>query len=665
MFIPNDGNTEIIAHFIGYFQICIEEVRYRPDFDPFANIATQSPEPGTLDARSFQFRESFELSISSPKLSYVPSGYTIVTGQVEHSVSFDQLSVSIPRHELPARPSQTQPDSGPTLMQQELIIMPEPGSTILIASQYKYLSDDDVLVVGDIDFIGELRTEAHAELEALSHHALSVSSGLAELADLRSVAQVVELVDQAPSLVQKLSAEDFQGFDKFEVKLGDTLDGFYSNGVSVEKQVTMADSLPLVQDLPDMKEADQGDFASIFIDAAEAPTTMSISSGGNISWNDTTIVSAGLAPAVFSVAGDYHRFDAIYQTNVLRDIDTVDDNWPAQNLTMGGNTLQNSAGFVNQDYASYSGTESPANGMPENWSVTSINGDMIFLDWVQQYNFTLDNDTQILTAMGTNTFISTGLNIGFNDLSFANLGQYFDLVLIGGSLYDGNFIVQTNVLLDSDNLSVLDNSSAYLGDAATGENLLWNQATIQNIGTTNWQQGLPGHYQSALDNLAQGNKAMPSGFTNDSVLDGLGNLKVLYISGNVYDIHYIDQINIVGDADDLAIYEASLLEAQESVWKVSTGHNMLANKATILDYDSLGEVAYVGGQIYSDAVLVQADLLEGLDDRTTTRGDEIANEVLAFLDDHTDLSPRLESHPAIKSMADYGISSDMFQSMFA
>ena len=371
------------------------------------------------------------------------------------------------------------------------------------------------------------------------------------------------------------------------------------------------------------------------------------------------------SPSVVVVAGDYHRLDAIYQTNVLRDVDTIDARWPGETATMGGNVVQNSASFVNHDYATKTGAAPPENGFPASWNVTAIDGDMTFLSWVYQYNFTSDHDTQVLTAMGTNTFISTGLNLGFNLLSFANLGKYFDMVIVGGSLYDGNFITQTNVLLDSDTLSVWGDSSASQGSVATGDNVLWNEASIENVGPDAWTAGLPSHYQDAVGRLSQGDTQMPDGFKADAALDGLGNLKVLYIAGNVYDIHSINQVNVVGDADFLALYEENLLKAQDSIWQVTTGANTLVNKATIIDYDSIGATAYVGGNLYSDAVLVQAEIIEGSLDRLMVRGNELANEVIAFLDDMPDLSGRDDDMPTLQPMTDVGASYDTFQSVFA
>lgn len=666
MLIPNDGVTEIIAHFIGYFQLSAEDARYRPELTPFARPQDTPPQDDPVDARDFHFQQGLQFRGFVPNVAYTPPPYPIHTQPLEHSVEFQQIPLALKLGKsitVSEFHYVTGGGYGPTQWQP---IAPEPGSTILIASQIRYLMDDDVLVVGDLDVKPGPRTEVHVELESMLDRALAVSSGLTDLAELQSVTQLIGLVKYAPSAVGTIAASNFVDFNTFHVETADTISGFYSNGAKVDTQPKLETAFTAVENQPAM-DADEEEAItdSLFIDASKTPTTMNISSGGNLSWNEVSILNAGLAPSVISVAGDYHRVDAIYQTNVLRDIDTVDAGWPAQNLTMGGNVLQNSAGFINHDQAAKSGAAAPANGFPQNWNVTTVDGDMIFLDWVQQYNFTLDNDTQILTAMGTNTYISSGLNLGLNSLSFANLGQYFDLVIIGGSLYDGNFITQTNVLLDSDKLSTLGNSTAHKGNAATGDNVLWNQASIENIGANNWVQDLPDYYQSAMDGFSRGDKAMPAGFSGDSALSGLGNLKVLYISGSVFDVHYINQTNVMGDADNLAIYEASLLKAQDSVWNVTTGSNTLVNKAKIVDYDSLGKTAYVGGKLYSDAVLVQADLLEGLGDRVTPRGNELANEVLAFLDDQTSLASRFEDHPAIKGMADHGISTDTFQSMFA
>lgn len=664
MFIPQDGITEIVAHFIGYFHVHAEDMRYRQDYTPFIEDRTHTSAEPVLQPRPVTFHETLHVSAYIPSVAYTPPIQIVEAIPLVHSVSFQSVAVHIPaaviatsRLDIHAYPASSHA-AGPGVGE-------EPGSTVLIASQVKYLMDDDVVVVGDYAFEGVSRAAAHAELADMTDTALAPSSDLAALANLRSVPDILTLMDGMTAEISALSTRDFSAFDNVHVETADRLDGFYSNGASVDAQVRLKDAFPAGE--PEAQPASNATTSSVSIDASQTPTTMHISSGANVSWNEALIVSAGASPAILAIRGDYHRIDAIYQTNVVHDMDSVDGNWPAQNLVSGGNVLQNSAGFKNTEYAAdTSSAAAPKTGnFPQNWNVTTVSGDMIFMDWVQQYNFTSDNDTQILTTTGTNTYISSGLNLGLNSFSFADLGKYYDVIIVGGSVYDGNFISQTNVLLDSDNLNVLGESSAVKGNAATGDNVVWNEALIENVGATNWTQGLPSHYRDAADNLADGNKAMPSGFSSDSALEGFGNLKVLYVAGDIYDVHYINQVNVVGDADDLAIYESSLLKAQDSVWQVSTGQNTLVNKATILDYDSVGDTAYVGGQIYSEAVLVQADFLEGSADRVTVRGDALANEVLAFLHDQTDLSDRLDHHPAVAAMSDSGASFDVTQSMFA
>lgn len=665
MFIPNDPISEIVTHFIGHFEVRAEDLRYRSNYDQFWKDEAARPDDAEVVPRSLGFRDALSTKSPSAAVDYAPFGHAVVTAPLVYSVVFHPLSVFVPpyhaRADSPHAPADVASAPG-RIVPSDV----EPGSTILVASQIKYLMDDDVVVVGSYEYEASPRLESHAELAGMTEQGLQVSSSLSDLTELQNVNRMLDLVEDAAAMIRALSEEDFGPVDSLFLKVGDRIDGHYGNGSPADQLPSLAELRE--QRLDDPEETTQWQDAgadSITIDASTTPTTMNISSGGNLSWNEATIVNAGLAPGVMVVAGDYHRVDAIYQTNVLRDVDTIDGRWPGESVTMGGNVVQNSASFIGQDYATKTGATQAEDGFPANWNVTTVEADITFLSWVYQYNFTSDHDTQILTAMGTNTFISTGLNLGFNLLSFTDLGKYFDMVVVGGSLYDGNFITQTNILLDSDTLSVWGPSSASQGSVSTGDNVLWNEASIENVGPDMWTVGLPSHYQQAVDRLSQGDREMPAGFKTDAALDGFGNLKVLYVAGNVYDIHTITQVNIVGDADNLALYEENLLKAQDSVWEVTTGGNMLVNKATIVDYDSVGQTAYVGGSIYSDAILVQAEIVEGSLDRLVVRGNELVNEVIAFLDDPADLSGQNDGAPALQPMTDPGTSYDTFQSVFA
>src|SRR5690606_34416658 len=85
----------------------------------------------------------------------------------------------------------------------------EPGSTILVASQIKYLMDDDVVVVGSHDYEAPLRLDSHAELAGMAEQGLQVSSSLADLTDLRAVNQMIDLVEEAAAVIRALAEEDF------------------------------------------------------------------------------------------------------------------------------------------------------------------------------------------------------------------------------------------------------------------------------------------------------------------------------------------------------------------------------------------------------------------------------------------------------------------------
>src|SRR5690606_28810445 len=174
--------------------------------------------------------------------------------------------------------------------------------------------------------------------------------------------------------------------------------------------------------------------------------------------------------------------------------------------------------------------------------------------WIQQYTLQSDNDCLVMTATGTTTTVSTGANASFNGVSLSDLGAMYDLILIGGNLYDVNYITQTNILYDNDTISSHEATGGNTGSVATGGNLLWNQASIHNVGPANWTQGLPDHYLTAFEGFGNGDYSMPAGFAHDGMYAGDQVLNVLYISGNIYDVNYVSQTNILTDGDQVILY---------------------------------------------------------------------------------------------------------------
>jgi hypothetical protein len=427
---------------------------------------------------------------------------------------------------------------------------------------------------------------------------------------------------------------------------GTVIDGTFLNGGETSAPPILAESLPAAlrpEVAADAPNADATSGASFVVEAQDAGTEMTVHAGGNLLANDVKLVNAGVTATQVAVAGDYHRIDAIVQTNAYADDDHFDGLFPGASAAATATTTQsvNLASFEHevQDSAAATATENPGL-FPTNWQISVVQGDMIFLDWIQQYSFTSDNDRHVLTATGTHTTVTTGENIGLDQVSFQNIGNHYDLMLIGGDLYDGNVIRQTNILFDNDSLATFGSSGDASGTLSTSGNLLWNQASITNVGATDWLNGLPQDYKDAMGSIDQGSYAMPDGLQSDQGFEGVGLLRVLYVAGSVYDLHYANQVNVLSDADQVALYKDQLLaDSPETVWDVSTGGNALINSASITDYDDFGSKAHYGGSIYSDATLVQAEIVQSAHPDALPTGDALATEIVAFLHDDADAPP--------------------------
>ncbi|MNT31052.1 hypothetical protein D3C72_1668740 [compost metagenome] len=154
---------------------------------------------------------------------------------------------------------------------------------------------------------------------------------------------------------------------------------------------------------------------------------------------------------------------------------------------------------------------------------------------------------------------------------------------------------------------------------------------------------MPDYIQKAVDNINGRVNELPSGLSHDLNFQGYEGLNVLYITGNLYDVNVIKQISILGDADSVSYVANKILgNNPDADITIHTGGNAVVNSAQIIDYDSFGNTTYVGGKVYSDAILIQAGIVDNdsCSPDVTPKGDRLANEVIAFLGD--DDAP---SHP--------------------
>ena len=667
MFLPSDGISEVIAHFIGYFEVRVEEMRLRLVYQEFQHQAAGQPVED-LPFVPVRFVQHLELSQYVPGADYAPhlSALHLHASHLAHHGGNSHLSVpqvSWSGHDEAdgyvagyssfrgfghiTSWGQAEPTPG---------VGPDPYSTILVANQIISLDDNDSVVFGNTDFVPGSIVD-HLKFDMLVSQAEAISAPLTGLEAPNAETQIPQFFHAVTEVMHSLAEQPAQ--DGVTVLSGDAVSGIHIDGVSADETPSLQDALPLRL---------QAEVA----DAAPAPVTsqslsitphgeagsVTLDSGGNLLVNEATLVNAGLASTFLAVAGDYHQINLVIQTNVYSDSDTVDAGFPGVVANMASTTVALNVANFTQEVHHNATTAAAAHpdAMPANWQVSVVTGNMVFMQWIVQYNLTSDNDTHVLTSTGTTTTITTGENVGLNGMAFTDIGHYYDLVIVGGNLYDGNIISQTNVLYDDDTLQMLSDSTGLHGSASTSGNLLWNSASILNVGATDWQSGLPQSYTDAMGTLKAGDNHMPDSFKGDVAFQGFYGLKVLYVEGDIYDLRYVNQTNVLGDADHVAIYEQQLTGANASTdWAISTGSNALVNAATIVDYDTLGDKAYIGGHIYSDAILIQANLVDGDHAPDASSGGPLVSEVIAFLDNDGDAIPHTQDDSSDTSHSFWGV----------
>jgi hypothetical protein len=203
-----------------------------------------------------------------------------------------------------------------------------------------------------------------------------------------------------------------------------------------------------------------------------------------------------------------------------------------------------------------------------------------------------------------------------------------------------NVIFQNNILLNNDNIVMSADGADPSQSVSSGHNSLLNEGAIENYRGYTFDELTPG-LRTIEGLLAAGVTSIDPELGSAIVGNG-GPLRVLYITGDYYDINAVWQTNITSDvnvmyqlqnepsADLLALHpDAAVTQS------VNTGNNQLTNDAAIVDVNP--DVIYVDGQVYTDCILVQADLLPtDQDDAVNADTDALVTELIAFVDDNQD-----------------------------
>lgn len=166
---------------------------------------------------------------------------------------------------------------------------------------------------------------------------------------------------------------------------------------------------------------------------------------------------------------------------------------------------------------------------------------------------------------------------------------------------------------------------------STGDNLAYNQAVIETIGQDTDAE-ISQIYADVLAGYAQGNDDIPDEVLEDSSFLGTELLRVLYIDGDFTTINMVDQVNVLGDADQVHLARDTFADDLQDMIEVTTGSNITANIAAIQD-NGMDSTVMAEGDTYSDALIYQANLIDTDLMETGTSIADLANEAVAFLTD--------------------------------
>ena len=353
--------------------------------------------------------------------------------------------------------------------------------------------------------------------------------------------------------------------------------------------------------------------------------------GGNEAINAAVIRDLSGLHGSTIVGGDVFFSNAIVQVNVLVDNDdaTLAIGWGidpllgdlARSCTADGNALHNVAEFVTHEFSAVL----RGAAFTPMWTVDVVEGDFFCVRALSQINVLSDDDCITQTSFDTWYKLGTGDNQQVNLADVYGFDQY-DVIIIGGNAHHANWIFQKNILFDSDLTLSLVNGESGSQTVFAGGNSLTNDARIITYGAADHGE-LTDAQRELMAALDRGDTSLLANPAWQMGGSASGTLKVLYVTGDYYDVNVISQTNIMSDADQVAQWAASQGGVSQGA---VTGANDLLNEARILDAGTLSGSAFAGGDVYHESILIQANIVT--DQNTITIHDDAAyvSELIAF-----------------------------------
>jgi hypothetical protein len=632
------GISEAIMHFVGYFKIIDDIARDRIEYDgsaigvtPEDYIAKHPTFQAKLDADDIEIR-----GVRSPPAIGVDhsdaDAYPLWLRKapaIKSPASDDDGAPQIP---LPRAGGGGGGGGGGTA---EITVsyQSEAGQSLIDIYQINVMSNNDI-----IGLDAQTASLLASRIEAINVDAVSAIEDMADAANA-SIPQEWWIAKSSLGVVEFL-----EDHDQAVVAAGgapsqnSVQPGYYLNG---ELQDPSPEA-PYMNELPEPPESpDHGDGIGQWAEL-----------GSNFSLNAALILDLTEAGRTMVVKGDFHHTDAIFQTNSLANHDNIaagdGSGMPAiPVVSETDDAMNNVADFVQLPGLH---AEFPAYLAGPNWTVDVVDGDFYDVRVVTQTNYLSDNDVVAQRSSSSHYEIRAGGNILENLASILDGAEIkYDLIIVGGAYHGMNVIFQNNILLSENDLKMIADSIGASRSIESGGNNLLNQATIENYGGDEFAP-INDDIGKVIDAVAGGATSLDPVY--GSYFDGSGGpIHVLYVTGDYYDVNAIWQTNVTSDVNVMAqlvgvppegLAEALAQDGSTSQTAV-VGHNSLFNDATIIDVGPTN--TYVGGDVYSDAILVQANLLPEAQGGTLDT-QALVPELVAFVTDSQEAS---QTEPAPNS----------------
>ncbi|TRW99299.1 hypothetical protein FNJ84_01080 [Paracoccus sp. M683] len=651
---------EAIWHFIGLFQLAEEQGRMRIEYDRMAALKADA-DPGQIEPADISTEAPFVLDGYIPLVRYTPPPVAKDGLATEAAYIRSGPDLGLPAPAAASQPvlpylaptSQSWAPAPPPHMPVPEIpiikwILPPPGSVAVVIVQQNILIDDDSLNAEA--FAGPLATpeQIMAKLDGMLAHAdllaagptLSIPSG--EGAFL-AMAQAFHQAAISGTLIDP-AVHEIDGAEIF-TQQGDQVTGNYLNGVPVMERPDIDALLPEFrkdndEDEDEDEDNDEDETASAGTDH-DGPQTVSgqtaeqdepesqheLVLGNNTLVNQSNITSAWITAPVVAVGADVYSYTVISQTNIWSDVDAV------TGQVAGGSAAGDATiGLNYSSYASFSNPVPERQGdgeAPEYWVTATIEGSLISVNWVEQYNLVSDNEVVSVTIQAEQTFLIMGENGAVNEVSLTELGQQYDLIIIDGHVINLNSVTQTNVMLDDDGIMISGPDGAMV---SSDDNLLINDSTIVQVGASGYQPADGGYQATLAATGADGEITLPQSVLDDPAFADLNAIRVLHIKGDLVTVNMVKQTNVLADADQIEVYLDQLKASAEGTIQIITGSNVLINASTITEF-GVDSMVHVGGQVYSDALLLQAELVSTDAPLMPDGASALASEAVLFLAD--------------------------------